>query len=301
VTADRFPRSLLRGVFTALVTPFRDGRVDEAAFVALVERQIAAGVHGLVPVGTTGETPTLSMDEHHRVIELCVTAVRGRIPVVAGCGSNDTRTTIEHMSFAKAVGADAALVVAPYYNKPGQAGLIAHFHAAADAVELPIVAYNIPGRTNVDIAPATMAEIARHPNVVGLKDSAGDPSRTALHRALIEKDFLIFAGDDNLALGFGAYGADGCVSVLSNVMPAEAARLQTLIAEGDFASARDLNLRLDALQRALFLEPNPAPAKAALRMMGLCGDDVRLPLTSATEATRAALRDAMAKAGAPLA
>jgi 4-hydroxy-tetrahydrodipicolinate synthase len=288
-----------QGVFTALVTPFKNGKVDAAAFQALIERQIAAGVAGIVPVGTTGESPTVDHDEHERLFELAVEAANGRVPVIAGCGSNDTQTAIRHMLYARKVGADAALIVAPYYNKPSQAGLIAHFNALADSVDLPIVVYNIPGRTNVDIQPATMAEIARHPNVVALKDSAGDPSRTALHKALIEKDFSILAGDDNLSLGFAAYGATGVVSVLSNLMPEACVALQGHLAQGDFAAARALNQKLDALQRTLFLDPNPVPVKWAMSQLGLCLPDVRLPLVEASHSTKEAVKAAMLSTGIP--
>lgn len=289
--------SVFSGVFTAIITPFRDGRVDEAAYRALIERQVAAGVAGIVPVGTTGESATVDHDEHERLFELAVEAAAGRILVVAGCGSNDTQTAIRHMRFAKSVGADAALIVAPYYNKPNQTGLAAHYLKLADTVELPIVVYNIPGRTNVDILPATMGQIARHPNVVALKDSAGDPSRTALHRAVCPDGFQILAGDDNLALGFAAYGASGVVSVLSNVLPEQVVAMQAMLAQGDYARARALNQRLDPLQRALFVEPNPVPVKVALARMGLCGEEVRLPLAPLADASRLALADAMTAAG----
>jgi 4-hydroxy-tetrahydrodipicolinate synthase len=232
------------------------------------------------------------------LFDLAIEAARGRVAVLAGCGSNDTQAAIRHMAYAKKIGADGALIVAPYYNKPSQAGLIAHFHALGNAVELPIMVYNIPGRTNVDIVPDTMVEIAKHPNVVALKDSAGDPSRTALHLARIDKDFAIFAGDDNLALGFAAYGAVGCVSVLSNIMPRECAQLQELIAAGNLVEARVLNQKLDPLQRALFLEPNPGPAKFAMATLGLCREDLRLPLVPPIPATRTAVQTAMIASGA---
>lgn len=285
--------TVFSGVFTALVTPFKDGRVDEGAFQELVERQVAAGVQGLIPVGTTGESATLDLDEHWRLFELCVDVARGRSLVAAGCGSNDTRSAIRHLHTAKAVGCDAALVVAPYYNKPSQAGLVAHFNALCEAVQLPLIVYNIPGRTGVDIQPATFAEIARHPNVVALKDSAGDPSRTALHRALAPDAIAYLAGDDALALGFAAYGATGVVSVLSNILPGLTVELQRLLAAGDYAGARALNQKLDPLQRALFLDPNPAPAKFALAELGLCEPDLRLPLVGPSASTQAAVRQAL--------
>jgi 4-hydroxy-tetrahydrodipicolinate synthase len=290
--------SIFHGVFTALITPFKDGKIDDDAYQALIERQIENGVSGIIPVGTTGESATVDDTEHWHLFDLAIEAARGRVPVLAGCGSNDTQAAIRHMAYAKKVGADGALIVAPYYNKPSQAGLIAHFNALGNAVELPIMVYNIPGRTNVDILPDTMAEIAKHPNVVALKDSAGDPSRTALHLARIDKPFAIFAGDDNLALGFAAYGAVGCVSVLSNIMPKECAQLQALIAAGNLVEARVLNQKLDPLQRALFLEPNPGPAKFAMATLGLCAEDLRLPLVPPIPATRAAVQTAMIASGA---
>jgi 4-hydroxy-tetrahydrodipicolinate synthase len=289
--------TVFSGVFTALVTPFKDGKVDEPAFAALVERQVAAGVPWLVPVGTTGESATLEVDEHWRLFGLCVEVARGRAKVAAGCGSNDTRSAIRHLHKAKEVGCDAALVVAPYYNKPSQTGLAAHFHALCEAVQIPLIVYNIPGRTGVDIQPAIFGQIAAHPNVVALKDSAGDPSRTALHKALAPPEIAYLAGDDNLALGFAAYGAAGAVSVLSNILPAETVELQRLLAAGDYATARALNQRLDPLQRALFLDPNPAPTKYALAQLGLCQPDVRLPLVEPSEATKAAVRDALVNLG----
>jgi 4-hydroxy-tetrahydrodipicolinate synthase len=290
--------SIFKGVYTALITPFKDGKIDDDAYQALIERQIENGVNGIIPVGTTGESATVDDAEHWHLFDLAIEAARGRVPVLAGCGSNDTQAAIRHMAYAKKVGADGALIVAPYYNKPSQAGLIAHFNALGNAVELPIMVYNIPGRTNVDILPETMAEIAKHPNIVALKDSAGDPSRTALHLARITKEFAIFAGDDNLALGFAAYGAVGCVSVLSNIMPMECAQLQSLIAAGNLVEARVLNQKLDPLQRALFLEPNPGPAKFAMATLGLCREDLRLPLVPPIAATRTAVQTAMIASGA---
>jgi 4-hydroxy-tetrahydrodipicolinate synthase len=288
---------MFHGSITALVTPFRDGAVDETAFVALVERQIAAGTHGLVPVGTTGETPTLSHAEHRRVVELCVQTARGRVPVIAGAGSNATAEAIELAHHAKTIGADAALIVAPYYNKPSQEGLFAHFKAINDAVQIPLFVYNIPGRSVVDIRPETMARIAELPNVVGLKDSAGDPSRTQAHRALCGDDFVVLCGDDNLALGFAAYGAAGCVSVVANITPDLCAHMQTALAVSDYARARHFNDLMAPLQRACFLEPNPVPTKFALSQMGLCAPDVRLPLVEPTDATKDAMRAALAHAG----
>jgi 4-hydroxy-tetrahydrodipicolinate synthase len=288
---------MLQGSLTALVTPFRDGKVDDAAFSSLVERQISAGTHGLVPCGTTGESATLSHAEHRRVISLCVEVANGRVPVLAGAGSNSTEEAIGLMRHAKEAGADAALIVAPYYNKPSQAGLVAHYGALCEAVDIPIVVYNIPGRSVVDIRPETLAEIARHPNVIGVKDSAGDPSRVATYRRLIGPEFVSLAGDDYLALGFAGHGARGCISVVSNVIPEACAAMQNALTAGDFETARQINDRLDPLHRALFVEPNPAPAKYALWLLGLCEPDVRLPLLALSEGAKTAVRDAMTHAG----
>lgn len=285
------------GAITALVTPFKNGQVDEKAFQSLIERQINNGISGIVPVGTTGESATLNDKEHWRVFELAVEVAKGKVAIIAGCGSNDTVAAIEHMNVAKNLGCDGALIVAPYYNKPNQAGLIAHFRALCEAVDLPIVVYNIPGRTNVDILPSTMAEIAKHKNIVALKDSTGDPSRTALHLAACKPEFNVLAGDDNHALGFAAYGAKGVVSVLSNVMPKEVSQIQAFLKSGDFAKARELNSKVDNLQRTLFIEPNPVPAKFVLAELGLCEPDVRLPLVELSDASKKAVREAMKSAG----
>ena len=288
---------MLYGSMTALITPFRDGNVDEPAFALLVERQIAEGTHVLVPCGTTGESATLSHDEHRKVVALCVDIAAGRVPVIAGAGSNATSEAIDLMRHAKEVGADAVLSVAPYYNKPSQEGLYAHYKALNDAVQIPIVVYNIPGRSVVDIRPETMARIATLPNVIGVKDSTGDPSRAAWHRELISADFLNIAGDDNLALGYAAYGAVGCISVLSNVAPGPCAALQEALRDNDWDQARAINERLAPLARALFMDPNPTPTKHALSVLGLCSAEVRLPMTPPSEATKKAVEAAMAHAG----
>jgi 4-hydroxy-tetrahydrodipicolinate synthase len=288
---------MLQGSMTALITPFRDGAVDEEAFARLVERQIAECSDVLVPCGTTGESATSSHDEHRRVVAICVETARGRRPVIAGAGSNSTAEAIDLMRHAKEIGADAVLSVAPYYNKPSQEGLFAHFKALNDAVQIPIVVYNIPGRSVVDIRPETMARIAALPNVIGVKDSSGDPSRAAWHRELIGPDFLNIAGDDNLALAFAAYGAVGCISVVANIAPGACARMQAAIRANDWETARDINLRLAPLARALFAEPNPAPAKYALSVLGLCSAEVRLPMVEIAPATRALVEDALRHAG----
>lgn len=285
------------GAIPALITPFRDGMVDDAAFQALVERQVASGVHGLVPAGTTGESATLSIDEQKRVIGLCVEAAAGRVPVIAGIGSADTARTIEMGRHAKAAGADAALVVTPYYNRPSQEGLAAHFTAVADAVGLPLVLYNVPARTGVDLLPETLARLARHPSIVGVKDASSQLDRATRQRALCGRDFALLSGDDATAVGFNAMGGQGCISVTTNVAPELCARLQECCLAGDYGSAHDIDLRLSSLHRALFMEPSPAPVKYALARLGLCLEDVRLPLVPVNAATREAVDAALGRAG----
>jgi 4-hydroxy-tetrahydrodipicolinate synthase len=288
---------MLRGSLTALVTPFKNGAVDEAAFTALIERQIAAGVHGLAPAGTTGETPTLSLEERLRIVELCVEATAGRVPVIAGTGLYSTAATIELQEHAKRVGADAGLVVAPYYNKPSQDGVAAHFKAVADAVALPIVVYNVPGRTITDIQPATMARIAAHPNVIGVKDATGDVERVTLHRMEIGEDFVQLSGDDASALGYNAHGGHGAISVTANVAPELCATFQNACQAGDWETARVLNDQLMALHLALFAAPSPGPSKYALSLLGLCEPDVRLPLIETPEAVKDQVRSALKGCG----
>ncbi|MBY0565010.1 MAG: 4-hydroxy-tetrahydrodipicolinate synthase [Hyphomonadaceae bacterium] len=287
----------IRGSIPALVTPFRGGKVDEGAFQALVERQLAAGAHGLVPCGTTGESVTLGADEQARVIALCAEAAAGKTPVIAGAGSNNTSHAIELAKAAQAAGADAVLVVAPYYNKPSQAGIIAHFRAINDAVDIPIIAYNVPGRTVVDISVDTMGQIAQLPNVVGVKDATGDMSRVARHRAACGVSFVLLSGDDGSALGFNAHGGRGCISVTANVAPALFAQMQEATLSGDFGAARVIDERLSPLHKALFAEPSPAPTKYALSLLGLCSEEVRLPLMACGDAAKAEIRAAMAHAG----
>ncbi|WP_440959908.1 4-hydroxy-tetrahydrodipicolinate synthase [Oceanicaulis sp. LC35] len=288
---------MFKGSMTALVTPFKNGAVDEKAFAALVERQIAAGTHALVPAGTTGETPALTLDERLRVIELCIEVSGGRVPVIAGTGVNATAATIQLQQHAKEHGADAGLVVAPYYNKPSQAGILAHFNAIADAVALPIVVYNIPGRSIVDITPETMAEMARHPNIMGVKDATGDMSRVTRHRNLIGEGFIQLSGDDASALGYNAHGGHGAISVTSNVAPDLCARFQTACLEGRWEDARGLNDQLQPLHEALFSAPSPAPGKYALSLLGLCEAEVRLPLVECPDAVKLKVRAAMEGCG----
>ena len=236
------------GVLPALITPFRDGMVDETAFATLVERQVASGVHGLVPNGTTGESVTLTVEEQKRIISLCVEVARGRVPVVAGTGSSDTAKTIELTRHAKTVGADAALVVTPYYNRPSQDGMIAHYTAIADAVQLPLIVYNVPARTGVDLLPETVATLAGHPNIVGIKDASNLLDRATRQRATCGRDFALLSGEDATAVGFNAMGGNGCISVTANVAPELCARLQECCRAGDYGSAHDIDLKLSPLQ-----------------------------------------------------
>lgn len=287
---------LFKGLFPALVTPFRDGAVDEEAFIRLVERQIAGGVHGLVPVGTTGETATLSHDEHRRVVELCVATSRGRVPVIAGAGSNSTAEAIELVRHAKAIGADAALVVTPYYVRPNQEGLYAHYRAVNDAVQLPVVVYNVPGRTGVDISNEVLARLAKLPNIVGIKDATGDLARASQQRLMCGEGWTMLSGDDPTGLGYLAHGGHGCISVTSNVAPEQTSAFYNAALSGDWAGALQHQDRLIRLHKALFTDASPAPTKAALAHLGLCADEVRLPLVAASDASRqevlAAMRDA---------
>lgn len=285
---------MFQGSIPALVTPFRDGKVDRAAFAALVERQIEAGSGALVPVGTTGETSTLSHEEHRSVVTLCVDVAAGRVPVIAGAGSNSTAEAIELAQHGKTVGADAALVVCPYYNKPDQAGLEAHFQAINDAVELPVFIYNVPSRTQSDILPETVARLARLPNIIGIKDATGDLSRVTLHRVGTEgEQFILLSGDDPSALGFCAMGGAGCISVTANVAPKLNADMHAALAEGRLDDARAIDAKLIRLHTALFASPSPGPVKYALSRMGLCQPDLRLPLVGPDEKASAAIDEAL--------
>ena len=288
---------MFRGSFVALVTPFRDGKVDDKALVDLVEWHIDEGTHGLVPVGTTGETPTLSHEEHEHCVELVVRTARGRVPVIAGAGSNNTVEAIRLMRFARDVGADAALVVTPYYNKPTQAGLIAHFTALHDCCTLPIIIYNIPGRSVVDMSPATMGALAKLPRIVGVKDATGDLSRVPKQRISCGTDFIQLSGEDATALGFNAHGGVGCISVTANVAPRLCAEFQNATLQGDYGKALTLLDRLMPLHEAIFAEPGVAGAKYGLSRLGLCSDEVRLPLVGLTDATKARVDAAMRHAG----
>jgi 4-hydroxy-tetrahydrodipicolinate synthase len=287
---------MIHGSLPALVTPFKDGQVDLDALKNLVEWHIAMGSHGLVPVGTTGESPTLSHEEHDLVVATVVQTVAGRIPVVAGAGSNNTIETVRLVKAAKAAGATAALVVTPYYNKPTQRGLIAHFTAAA-ACGLPIIIYNIPGRSVVDMTPATMGELAELPMIVGVKDSTGDVARVSRQRITCGTEFIQLTGEDPQALGHHAMGGRGCISVTANVAPKLCSEFQEALEAGDYTTALAYQDRLMPLHDAIFLEPGLVGAKYGLSLLGKCRDEVRSPLTGATDATKDAVRAAMVHAG----
>jgi len=286
-----------KGSFTALVTPFRNGSVDEKAFRALVDWQVAEGTNGLVPVGTTGESPTLSHQEHRQVVEWCVEQARGRVPVIAGAGSNSTEEAIELASHAEEAGAAAALVVTPYYNKPTQEGLYQHFKAINDAVGIPIIIYNIPARSVIDMSVDTMKRLFELENIAGVKDATANVVRVSQQRAAMGDGFNQLSGEDATALGFMAHGGHGCISVTSNVAPRLCAEFQGACLRADFRTALMLQDKLMPLHMALFIETNPAPAKYALSVLGKCDDTVRLPLVRLAESTKSAVRNAMVHAG----
>ncbi|MGY0832359.1 4-hydroxy-tetrahydrodipicolinate synthase [Azospirillum argentinense] len=288
---------MLYGSIVALLTPFKNGKVDEAAFQSFVEWQVAQGTHGLVPCGTTGESPTLSHEEHNRVVELCIEAAGGKVPVVAGTGSNSTEEAISLTQHAKKAGAAAALVVTPYYNKPTQEGLYQHFKAIHDAADLPIVIYNIPGRSVVDMSVATMARLAKLPNIIGVKDATADLARPVRLMQEVGPDFIQLSGEDATALAFNAQGGVGCISVTANIAPAQCAAMQDAWRKGDLATAYKYRDLLTPLHDSMFVETSPAPVKYAASLLGKSSDEVRLPLVAASESTRTTVRDAMKKAG----
>jgi 4-hydroxy-tetrahydrodipicolinate synthase len=290
-------KTRFRGSFTALVTPFKNGSVDEKAFRDLVEWQIAEGTNGLVPVGTTGESPTLSHEEHKEVVSWCVDQARGRVPVIAGAGSNSTKEAIELAQHAESVGADAVLIVTPYYNKPTQEGLYQHFKAINDAIGIPIIIYNIPARSVIDMSVETMKRLYELKNIAGVKDATANVVRVSQQRAAMGEGFNQLSGEDASALGFMAHGGHGCISVTSNVAPRLCAEFQGACLKGDFATALKLQDKLMPLHLALFIETNPAPVKYALSVLGKCADTVRLPMVPVSEKTRAAVREAMVHAG----
>lgn len=289
---------MFKGSLVALVTPFRDGKVDEKAFADLVEWQISCGTDGLVPVGTTGESPTLSHDEHNRVVELCVEVAKGRVPVIAGAGSNSTREAVALAEHAEKAGATGVLVVTPYYNKPNQAGLKAHFGAVAKAVSLPIVIYNIPPRSIIDMEVETMAELAdTYTNIVGVKDATANLARVSRQRAACGPTFVQLSGEDGTALAFNAQGGVGCISVTANVAPAQCAAFQAACTAGDYAEALKLHDRLMPLHDAMFIEPSPAGVKYALSRLGRIQNELREPMVPASPKACAAIDKAMAQAG----
>ena len=288
---------MFQGSIVALVTPFRNAALDEQAFQQLIEWHLAEGTQGFVPVGTTGESPTLTHPEHERVIELCIETVGGRVPVIAGTGSNSTAEAISLTRHAKRAGADAALVVTPYYNKPTQDGLYAHFRAIHDAVELPLIIYNIPGRSVVDMTPETMARLARLPNIVGVKDSSADIMRPLLTHAACGAEFSQLSGEDGNVVAFLAHGGHGCISVTANVAPRLCADMHRAWREGRPAEALAVHRRLLPLHQALFCETSPGPAKYALSRLGRCTDEVRLPLVPLIERARAQVDAALAAVG----
>src|SRR5437868_7214262 len=290
-------KTKFRGSFTALVTPFKNGSLDEAAFRSLVNWQIAEGTHGLVPVGTTGESPTVSHDEHKRVVEWCVEEAKGRVPVIAGAGSNSTKEAIDLAEHAEEAGADAVLIVTPYYNKPTQDGLYRHFKAINDAIGIPLFIYNIPSRSVIDMSVDTMRRLFELENVAGVKDATANVVRVSLQRQAMGSEFNQLSGEDASALGFMAHGGHGCISVTANVAPRLCAEFQVACLRGDYATALELQDKLMPLHTALFLETNPAPAKYALSLLGKCEQTVRLPMVTIAEATRAAVRAAMVHAG----
>ena len=287
--------TMFQGSIPALVTPFKDGEVDRKAFADLVDRQIAAGSGALVPCGTTGESATLSHEEHRSVVSLCIEVAAGRVPVIAGAGSNSTREAIELVQHAKDAGADAALTICPYYNRPDQVGMEAHFRAINDAVSLPIMIYNVPARTVSDIQPDTIIRLGKLPNVIGIKDATGDLSRVSQHAYGLEgQQFVQISGDDPSALGFCAMGGKGCISVTANIFPEECAQMHAAVARNDLETARRIEKKMVHIHKTLFVTPSPGPAKYALASMGLCLEDVRLPIVAPDSASRAKIDAAMA-------
>ncbi len=291
------PMPPFQGSITALITPFRDGEVDQPAYQKLIEWQIDQGTHGLVPCGTTGESPTLSHDEHKRVVELCIEAAAGRVPVIAGAGSNSTAEAIELTRHAKAAGADGVLVVTPYYNKPTQEGLYLHFKAINDSADIPILIYNIPGRSVVDMSVDTMARLFKLSNIVGVKDATANMARVSQQRAALGTDFIQLSGEDATALGFMAHGGQGCISVTANIAPALCSEFQLACLGANFKRALEIQDRLMPLHEALFVESNPVPVKYAASKLGLCDGDTRLPLAPLAAASKKRVDDALSTVG----
>jgi len=288
---------MFKGSMPALITPFQNGELDLDTLKKLVEWHIGEGSHGFVPVGTTGESPTLTHEEHETMIDTVVKAAAGRVPVIAGAGSNNTVEAMRFVQFAEKAGADGALVVTPYYNKPTQRGLIAHFTALHDCADIPIIIYNIPGRSVVDMTPATMAELAKLPRIVGVKDATGDLARVCEQRLACGPDFIQLSGEDATAHGFNAQGGTGCISVTSNVAPGLLAQMQNACLAGDYTAALAIQDKLMPLHKAIFTEPGLVGAKYAMSRLGLCSDEVRLPLTTLTDETKALLDAGLVHAG----
>ena len=287
---------MFRGSLTALITPFKDGKLDEEAFRRIVEWQIDEGTHGLVPVGTTGESPTLDHEEHMRVVEICVETANGRVPVIAGAGSNSTAEAIELTKHAKSAGANGVLVVTPYYNKPTQEGLYQHFKAINDCANIPILIYNIPGRSIVDMSVVTMARLFELPNIAGVKDATANPVRASQQRAAMGPKFIQLSGEDATALAFNAHGGQGCISVTANIAPALCSEFQGACLSGDFKRALEIQDQLMPVHDALFIESNPGPVKYAAERLGLCRSEIRLPLVPISEASRRAVDEALVQA-----
>jgi len=290
--------AMLKGSITALVTPFDNGQLDEKALRKLIGWQINQGTHGLVPCGTTGESPTLNHDEQHRVTEICIEEAAGRVPVIAGCGSNSTAEAASLLCHAKRAGADAALIAMPYYNKPGQEGLFQHFKALNEAADLPLVIYNIPGRSVVDMTVETMQRCFRElKNVIAVKDATGNIARVPLQRRAMGKKFIQLSGEDQTALGFNAHGGRGCISVTANAAPKLLSDFQNRCQAGDFTAALEIQDKVTDLHHALFVEPNPGPVKYALELLGICSAEMRLPMTPISEETKSMVKAAMIRAG----
>ncbi len=290
-------RERLKGSIPALITPVRGGKVDEAAFRKLVTWQIAEGSHGLVPCGTTGESPTLSHEEHMRVVQICVEEANGRVPVIAGAGSNSTEEALMLTKHARDVGADAVLSVTGYYNKPSQEGMYRHYATIAEAVDIPIVLYNIPGRAIVEISVETMARLSKIPNIVGVKDATANLMRPSRERLACAKGWRLLSGEDGTALGYMAHGGHGCISVTANVAPKLCSQFQEACMQGAFDTALQIQDRLMPLHDAMFCEPSPGPVKYAASVLGISTDEVRLPMTAATDAAREKVKAAMTSAG----
>ncbi len=288
---------MFKGSFVALVTPFRDGAIDETAYQGFIDWQIGQGTHGLVPCGTTGESPTLSHAEHMRVVELCVEAAQDRVPVVAGSGSNSTEEAIQLTRHAKEAGADAALIITPYYNKPSQEGLYQHYKAIQDAVELPIIIYNIPGRCVVDMSVATMARLGKLPNIIGVKDATADLARPSATRRAIGDGFCQLSGEDATVLAFLGEGGHGCISVSANVAPKLLAEMHTAWMKGDHTTARGIRDRLVPVHEAMFVDTNPCPVKYAVSLQGHCSGELRLPLVEVSKENKERIQQALETAG----